>query len=144
MKKFIIFTILFNLFSTSAIAVNSTTASIEQSIAGYSQQINPVDYTYCIKTYQIHSSELFQRLLSAISASNYKIIELQSKSSRVLFSVWGKEFLAVVHRQSSNMATIKILPTDNNFYFKQEFLDKIFDEIDANLTSSVIRIEKRW
>lgn len=143
MKKFIIFIILFLFFVPVVGAVNTTTANIEQAISGYSQQINPVDYSFCIRTYQIHSSELFQRLLSAISSSNYKIIEIQSKSSRVLFSVWGKEFLAVVYRQSSNMATIKILPTDNNFYFKQEILDRIFEEIETNQILPLIRIEKR-
>lgn len=143
MKKFIIFIILFLFFVPVVGAVNTTTANIEQAISGYSQQISPVDYSFCIRTYQIHSAELFQRLLSAISSSNYKIIEIQSKSSRVLFSVWGKEFLAVVYRQSSNMATIKILPTDNNFYFKQEILDRIFEEIETNQILPLIRIEKR-
>ena len=143
MKNFLVFIILFLLIAPSVSAVNSTTASVEQVVVGYGQQINPVDYSFCVRTYQIHSAELFQRLLSAISSSNYKIIEIQSKSSRVLFSVWGKEFLAVVYRQSSNMATIKILPTDNNFYFKKEILDRIFEEIDNNQILPLIRIEKR-
>lgn len=143
MKNFLVFIILFLLIAPSVSAVNSTTASVEQVVVGYGQQINPVDYSFCVRTYQIHSAELFQRLLSAISSSNYKIIEIQSKSSRVLFSVWGKEFLAVVYRQSSNMATIKILPTDNNFYFKKEILDRIFEEIETNQILPLIRIEKR-
>lgn len=143
MKNFLVFIILFLLIAPSVSAVNPTTASVEQVVVGYGQQINPVDYSFCVRTYQIHSAELFQRLLSAISSSNYKIIEIQSKSSRVLFSVWGKEFLAVVYRQSSNMATIKILPTDNNFYFKQEILDRIFEEIETNQILPLIRIEKR-
>ena len=78
MKKFLIFTILFFIFASSAKAEKPTTVSVEQAISGYYQQPNPVKYSSCIKTYQIHAAELFQRLLAAISAS-------KSKSSSIIF-----------------------------------------------------------
>lgn len=136
-KVLLILTILLFLTPAQTGANTSTTTTYTQ------QQMKPVSYNNCVKTYQIHSSELFQRLLSAISSSNYQIIELQSKTSKVLFSAWGREFMATVVRKTSNSATVKILPTDNSFYFKQEITDRIFNEIDANKMINLTKVNKQ-
>ena len=121
-------------------------ADMPQQPANANFYTNPqptyVDYSSCIKDYQMTAEELFYRTLSAISSSNYKIIEIQSKSSRVLFSVFGREFWASVTKQNSAASTLRILPSDNSFYFQKTLIDRIFNEIDTYKAEKIIRVDK--
>ena len=107
----------------------------------YSQAVpNPVEYAACVKDYPMPSAELFQRTLSAISSSNYKIIEIQSTSSRVLFSVFGREFWASVTNQSSAASSLRILPADNSFYFRKDLVERIFSEIEPYRVQKIKKV----
>ena len=141
MIKNVLIAVIMCILCSSQVFADTSQQPANASFYSDSQPI-PVDYAYCVRDYQIPAKELFQRTLSAISSSNYKIIEIQSKSSRVLFSVFGREFWASVTKQNSGAATLRILPADNSFYFQKTLIDRIFNEIDAYKTEKIIQVNK--
>jgi len=141
MKK--IFVFIFILVFTCADKTLAETPQTPANAQFYSDaQPVAVDYSQCIKDYSMSSTELFHRTMAAISASNYKIIEIQSKSSRILFSVFGCEFWASVTKQSSAASTLRILPADNSFYFRKDLIDRVFNEIDTYKSEKVMQVVK--
>ena len=138
MIKKIIVIFLISLFSLPVLA---DVVQTPQNTLMYSETpANPVDYSSCIRNYSMPSAELFQRTLSAISSSNYKIIEIQSTSSRVLFSIFGREFWAGVTNQSSATSTLRIMPADNSFYFRKDLIERVFSEIEISKAQKIKKV----
>lgn len=92
-----------------------------------------VEFANCSKTYTVSSENLFLLTLAALSANNYKINEISSKSGYILFAAENKEFLSTVAKVNNQVSTIKITPANNSYTFSQRIVDKIFGYIENNL-----------
>lgn len=94
----------------------------------------------CLRTYSISSDKLFYVALSAITNSNYKILEIQSNSAKVLFQAESKEFLLSVARQDNQRSLIKIAPANNSYIFPNTIVKRIYSYIDLNAVSPLEKI----
>ena len=139
-----IFFALFLIFCSIQATFSDTmqTGSVTTTVQPAQVQPKPVEYSSCIRYYQMPYAQLFQRTLSAISSSNYKIIEIQSRNSRVLFSAGNREFWAGVTQHNATSSSLRILPADSNYIFKTELIDKIFNEIELHKASQIIKVQK--
>ena len=93
-----------------------------------------VNYNDCIKHYKIDEESLFYLTLSAISNAKYKILEIQTRSGYILFSAYGREFLAQVVKVTTNLSELKITPQNNSYLFDYNLIYRIFNDINTNLT----------
>ena len=71
-------------------------------------------------------------LLSAISAQNYSIEEIQFKTGSVLFKAYSKEFIASVSAKDGFNSFVKIIPADNNYNFSPILIQKLHNYIETN------------
>lgn len=128
-RKYIIF-ILFLLLSLN---INNKAYSNSPSIPN--NTISPyVNYNDCIKNYKIDEESLFYLTLSAISNAKYKILEIQTRSGYILFSAYGREFLAQVVKVTGNLSELKIIPQNNSYLFDYNLIYRIFNDVNINLT----------
>lgn len=87
----------------------------------------------CYKMFTADCEKLFLLTLSSISANNYKIVEMQSKSGHVVFLAENKEFLAAVSRVDAKSAMLKITPVGNSYAFSPAIPEKVFKNIVENI-----------
>lgn len=128
-RKYLIFLLL--LFLT--LSVNNLAYSDSPTIPN--NPVSPyVNYNDCIKNYKIDEESLFYLTLSAISNAKYKILEVQTRSGYILFSAYGKEFLAQVVKVTTNLSELKITPQNNSYLFDYNLIYRIFNDINMNLT----------
>ncbi len=87
------------------------------------------DFQLPIKNYQKPASEVYLDTLAAVSASGFKIIEVQSKNGLIYFSSQNMKYLAKVYSANSSTA-VKITPISSNY--KDEILpiNVIFNKLD--------------
>lgn len=93
-----------------------------------------VNYNDCIKNYKIDEESLFYLTLSAISNAKYKILEIQTRSGYILFSAYGREFLAQVVKVTTNLSELKITPQNNSYLFDYNLIYRVFNDVNINLT----------
>ena len=93
-----------------------------------------VNYNDCIRNYKIDEESLFYLTLSAVSNAKYKILEIQTRSGYILFSAYGREFLAQVVKVTTNVSELKITPQNNSYLFDYNLIYRIFNDIYINLT----------
>ena len=134
-KKIIILLFIFSVFilpqrvfaDNVPIPINSIIKSIPSA----------VDFS---KTYKISSENLLYLLLSAISAQNYSIEEIQFKTGSVLFKAYSKEFIASVSAKDGFNSFVKIIPADNNYNFSPILIQKLHNYIETNNNISVQKV----
>ncbi len=94
-----------------------------------------VNYNDCIKNYKIDEESLFYLTLSSISNAKYKILEIQTRSGYILFSAYGREFLAQVVKVNDNLSELKITPQNNSYKFDYNLIYKVFEDVAFNLSN---------
>lgn len=128
-RKYLIFILLFLL----SLNINNKAYSDSPSIPN--NTVSPyVNYNDCIKNYKIDEESLFYLTLSAISNARYKILEIQTRSGYILFSVYGREFLAQVVKVTTNLSELKITPQNNSYLFDYNLIYRVFNDVNINLT----------
>lgn len=128
-RKYLIFILLLFL----GLNVNNQAYSDSPSIS--SNTISAyVNYNNCIKNYKIDEESLYYLTLSAISNAKYKILEIQTRSGYILFSAYGREFLAQVVKVTTNLSELKITPQNNSYLFDYNLIYRIFNDINLNLS----------
>ncbi len=87
------------------------------------------DFQLPIRNYNQSSQIVYLDTLGVISASGFRIIEMQSKSGLVYFASQDMQFLAKVFSAGSS-STLKITPISSNY--KDEILpiNVIFNKLD--------------
>ncbi len=93
------------------------------------QTLAHAEFQLPVRNYQKPAQDVYLDTLGAISASGFKVIEIQSKNGLVYFSSQGMKYLAKVTAANSS-ATLKITPTSSNY--KDEILpiNVIFNKLD--------------
>lgn len=103
-------------------------------------QPQPVDFGVCNKTFKMDSQKLFYLTLASINANRFNIVEIQSKSGYVVFTVAKKEFLASVISVGAQNSMLKITPCDNVYYFPVGIVQNMFKYIELNLSTPVEKL----
>lgn len=129
MKKNIIYILFISLFFIQQNTFADTTVPVNTAIRTVPSSI---DYA---KSYKTTSENLLYLLLSAINANNYSIEEIQFKTGSVLFKAYTKEFIASVSTKDGYNSFIKIIPTDNNYNFSPNLIQKLHNYIEQNNTT---------
>lgn len=128
-RKYLIFIFIFLL------CLNINNKAYSDSLSIPNNTISPyVNYNDCIKNYKIDEESLFYLTLSAISNAKYKILEIQTRSGYILFSAYGREFLAQVVKVTANLSELKITPQNNSYLFDYNLIYRIFNDVNINLT----------
>lgn len=86
----------------------------------------------CTKIYPVNTEKLFFLTLSALSASRFNILEIQTRSGYILFRSYNKDFLAVISPKDYKNSQIRITPADNSYAFDRNILIKLFQHLDQN------------
>lgn len=127
MKKF--FTALIIFLSISGFAFANTATVVKTTVP------KPVytSFDNCYKFYSADCEKLFLVVLAGLNANNYKIIELQSRNSLVIFKADNKEFLASISKVDAKSAMLRITPADNSYAFSPTVISRIFQYVTENI-----------
>lgn len=93
------------------------------------QALAQAEFQLPVRNYQKPPQDVYLDTLGAISASGFKVIEIQSKNGLVYFGSQDMKFLAKVSGANSS-AVLKITPVSSNY--KDEILpiNVIFNKLD--------------
>lgn len=93
------------------------------------QSVVFAEFQLPVRNYAKPAQEVYLDTLGAISASGFKVIEIQSKNGLVYFSSQDMKYLAKVFSANS-ASTLKITPISSNY--KDEILpiNVIFNKLD--------------
>ena len=96
-----------------------------------------VKYQDCIKVFNTDNVHLLYLTIASINANRFRVDEIQSRSGYVLFTAVGKQFLASISNVNTNQGMLKIIPTDDNYYFQPGVVLNIFKYIELNLNTKL-------
>lgn len=96
-----------------------------------------VDFAICNKNFRLNKEKLFYLTLASINANRFTILEIQSNSGYILFSVKQKKFLASIVELNSQNSMLKITPCDNVYYFPVAIVQNMFKYIELNFAFGV-------
>ncbi len=85
-----------------------------------------------IKNFGISADNMYLDTLSVLNSLNYEILEMQSKSGRILFRTGAKDYIITVTPLSNVTSTVKIMPFNSIFSTGTIVQKIIFDELEAN------------
>lgn len=103
-------------------------------------QPQPVGFENCFKYFKFDSQKLFYLTLAGVNANRFKIIEIQSTSGYVVFSVAQTQFLASVVNINSQSSMLKITPCNNVYYFPIGIVQNMFKYIELNTNTPVEKL----
>lgn len=93
-----------------------------------------ISYENCTKIFNIDNINLFYLTISSINSNKFTLNEIQSKSGYILFTAFGRKYLASIINVNTNQSMLKITPTDNNYKFQKGILTGVFNYITTNET----------
>lgn len=102
-------------------------------------QSQPIDFSACNKFFKIESQKLFYLTLAGINANRFEIVEIQSKSGYIIFSVAKRRFLASIVSLDPKNSLLKITPCNNTYFFPMGIIQNMFKYVELNIN---IPIEK--
>lgn len=85
-----------------------------------------------IKNFGISADNMYLDTLSVLNSLNYEILEMQSKSGRILFRTGAKDYIITVTPLSNVTSTVKIMPFNSIFSTGTTVQKIIFDELETN------------
>ncbi|MDD3435544.1 MAG: hypothetical protein PHC64_00170 [Candidatus Gastranaerophilales bacterium] len=101
----------------------------------------PVDFSDCYKYFKFNSDRLFYLTLASVNANRFNILEIQSRSGYIIFSVAKKEFLASVVKIDEKNSILKITPCNNIYYFPAGIVQNMFKYIELNANTPVEQLK---
>ncbi len=128
---------LFVLCSLGRVSAQSAYTPVQNISQTSAVQPQPVDFTVCNKFFKINSQKLFYLTLASVNANRFEIIEIQSKSNYILFSVVKRYFLARVINIDTKNSMLKITPCDNIYFFPVGIVQNIFKYIELNINTPI-------
>lgn len=103
-------------------------------------QPQPVNFGICNKYFKLDGQKLFYLTLAGANANRFQILEIQSKSGYVIFSVAQTQFLASVINIDSKNSMLKITPCSNVYYFPVGIVQNMFKYIELNANTPIEKL----
>ena len=93
-------------------------------------EVNNPELLDCVKTFPIPYDKLFYLTLTGVSANNFELKEMQTKSGYIIFETGYRKFLASIVYVSSMKSMLKITPYSGNYDFDPSVPKKMFSYVE--------------